>query len=208
MLLHDKLGKYNLILASSSPRRRHLLRDAGLTFGVAPYFETDESFPEGMPAGEVALYLSRKKSECYPFDIKEEDIVITADTTVVADGNVLGKPVSVEHAADMLRLLSGKWHTVITGVTIRTCCEVRSFSSSTRVKFKELTDEEIAYYVENYSPMDKAGSYGIQEWIGYIGIESVDGSYYNVVGLPIQRLCAELDSMIDERGCMRCVAVI
>ena len=157
MLLHDKLRRYDLILASGSPRRRQLLKDAGLTFGV-----------------------------------------ITADTTVIAEGNVLGKPVSVEHASDMLRLLSGKWHTVITGVTIRTCCRTHSFSVSTRVKFKELTDEEISYYIEKYSPMDKAGSYGIQEWIGYIGIEAIDGSYYNVVGLPIQRLCTELDNMLKE----------
>ncbi len=198
MLLHDKLRRYDLILASGSPRRRQLLKDAGLTYGVAPYFETDESFADDMPADGVAEYLSRKKSECYPSEIKKDEIVITADTTVIAEGNVLGKPVSVEHASDMLRLLSGKWHTVITGVTIRTCCRTHSFSVSTRVKFKELTDEEISYYIEKYSPMDKAGSYGIQEWIGYIGIEAIDGSYYNVVGLPIQRLCTELDNMLKE----------
>lgn len=199
MLLHDKLKRYELILASGSPRRRQLLRDAGLTFCVAPGFDTDESFPDDMPADGVALYLSRKKSESYPFEVRSDDIVVTADTTVVVDDDVLGKPVSAEHAADMLRLLSGRWHTVITGVTVRTCRKTHSFSVSTGVKFKELTDEEIAYYVDKYSPMDKAGAYGIQEWIGYIGIESVDGSYYNVVGLPVQRLCAELDTIIDER---------
>ncbi len=199
MLLHDKLKGYNLILASGSPRRRRLLGDAGLTFVVSGGFDADESFPDDMRADEVAVYLSRKKSECYPFCINGGDIVVTADTTVVVDDTVLGKPLNDDHARDMLRLLSGRWHRVVTGVTIRTCRDVSSFAVSTRVKFKELTDEEIAYYVDKYSPMDKAGSYGIQEWIGYIGIEAIDGSYYNVVGLPVQRLCTELDRMLDDR---------
>jgi len=199
MLLHDKLKGYNLILASGSPRRRRLLGDAGLTFVVSGSFDTDESFPDDMRADEVAVYLSRKKSESYPFGIKRDDIVVTADTTVIVDDTVLGKPFNDDHARDMLRLLSGRWHRVITGVTIRTIDDTDSFAVSTRVKFKDLTDEEIAYYVERYSPTDKAGSYGIQEWIGYIGIEAIDGSYYNVVGLPVQRLCTELDRMMDER---------
>lgn len=197
MLLQDRLKAYNLILASGSPRRHQLLKEAGLSFCPAPRYSVDESYPDDMPAQEVAAYLSAMKAEHYPFKKGDKDIIITADTTVVVDDNVLGKPINREHATDMLRMLSDKWHTVITGVTLIISGQAHTFSSSTRVKFKALTDEEIDYYVNNFSPLDKAGSYGIQEWIGYIGIESIDGSYYNVMGLPVQRVCTELERLLS-----------
>ncbi len=195
MLLHDKLKPYRLILASQSPRRRELLAGTGLEFQLAERFECDESYPD-MPLGMVAEYLSRKKSDAYPTELAEQDILLTADTVVIACGEILGKPHSREEAIEMLQKLSGSTHEVVTGVTLRTRRLYRSFSSVSKVRFRSLSREEIEYYVDNYHPMDKAGSYGIQEWIGYVGIEHIDGSFYNVMGLPIQRLYCELDCFI------------
>ena len=196
MLLHDKLKSFRLILASQSPRRRHLLSDAGIEYELAPRFECDEVFPEDLPAAEVAEYLSRLKSEAYPLPLEKNDILLTADTVVVAGGEVLGKPADRADAIAIIEKLSGKEHEVITGVTLRSAGTIKSFSSHSKVRFRPLSQEEIEYYVDTYSPMDKAGAYGIQEWIGYVGIEGIEGSFYNVMGLPIQRVYCELNEFV------------
>mgnify|MGYP003303322909 CR=1 FL=1 len=196
MLLHDKLKPYRLILASQSPRRRQLLSDAGIEFILAPRFECKESFPATIPAGEVAEYLSHLKSKAYPEPLGEKDILLTADTVVIACGRILGKPTNREEAIEMIGMLSGCEHEVVTGVTLRSAERTNRFSVSTKVRFRTLTQEEIEYYVDTYKPFDKAGSYGIQEWIGYVGIEGIEGSFYNVMGLPVQRLYCELSELI------------
>ena len=195
MLLHERLKPYRLILASQSPRRRELLAGSGLEFQLAERFECDESYPD-MPFTDVAEYLSRKKSDAYPVELAEADVLLTADTVVIACGEILGKPHSRDEAIAMLQTLSGATHEVATGVTLRTSTKSHSFTSVSKVRFRQLSLEEIEYYVDNYHPMDKAGSYGIQEWIGYVGIEHIDGSFYNVMGLPIQRLYCELERFI------------
>lgn len=196
MLLHDKLKNYRLILASQSPRRRQLLADAGIEYSLAPRFECEELYPESLPAVEVAEYLSRLKSEAYPAPLADGDILLTADTVVVAGGEVLGKPVDRSDAIAIINKLSGREHEVITGVTLRSAVSTKSFSSRSVVRFRALSQEEIEYYVDTYSPMDKAGAYGIQEWIGYVGIEGIEGSFYNVMGLPIQRVYCELNEFV------------
>lgn len=145
-----------------------------------------------MPPEEVAGYLSRLKSNAYPEPLKDGDILLTADTTVLADDRILGKPADEADAEAMLRMLSGRSHTVVTGVTLRSTEQTRTFSAESRVRFRTLGDDEIEYYVRSFRPLDKAGAYGIQEWIGYVGIESIEGSFYNVMGLPLQRLYVEL----------------
>lgn len=198
MLLHDKLHPYRLLLASQSPRRRELLTGSGLRYETAPRYEVEERYPAGMPAAEVPEYLSRLKSDGFPRALEADEILLTADTVVIAGGEILGKPRDREDAVHMLRLLSGACHTVVTGVTLRTAGRRRSFSAESRVAFRRLAEEEIAYYVDTFRPYDKAGSYGIQEWIGYVAIERIDGSFYNVMGLPVQRVYAELDRFADD----------
>ena len=197
MLLHDKLKSYNIILASASPRRRELLRATGIEYSLAPKFECEELYPTTLAAEDVAAYLSELKSRAYPMPLALNDILITADTTVVIDNEVLGKPATEAEAREMIGRLAGREHSVVTGVTLRSVDYTRSFASTSRVRFAPLTEEQITYYVENYKPMDKAGAYGIQEWIGYVGIESIEGSFYNVMGLPVQRLCRELECFIE-----------
>ena len=196
MLLHDKLKSYRLILASQSPRRRQLLSDAGIEFTLAERFECDETFPEDMPAEDVAEYLSVLKSEAYPQPLNEGDILLTADTVVVACGKILGKPADRDEAIEMISMLSGCEHEVITGCTLRSLACRRSFSVSSKVRFRRLEREEIEYYIDHYRPYDKAGAYGIQEWIGYVGIEGIVGSFYNVMGLPVQRVYNELNEFV------------
>jgi septum formation protein len=196
MLLHDKLKSYRLILASQSPRRRQLLSDACIEFTLADRFECDETFPQDMPAEDVAEYLSRLKSDAYPEPLAEGDILLTADTVVIANNRVLGKPSDRAEAIEMISLLSGCDHEVITGCTLRTATRQRSFSVRSKVHFRALDREEIEYYVDCYRPFDKAGAYGIQEWIGYVGIEGIEGSFYNVMGLPVQRLYSILKEFI------------
>ena len=196
MLLHEKLKPYRLILASQSPRRRQLLADAGLEFVLAPRFECEESFPNTMPAAEVAEYLSSLKSEAYPEPLGANDILLTADTVVIACNRILGKPADRAEAIEMISMLSGRDHEVVTGVTLRLAECVKSFSVVSKVRFRALLQEEIEYYVDTYRPFDKAGSYGNQEWIGYVGIEGIEGSFYNVMGLPVQRLYSELNDFI------------
>lgn len=197
MLLHEKLRDYDVVLASASPRRRELLSATGIEYRLAQKFECEESYPTTLPAEEVAPYLSALKSHAYPEALAYNELLITADTVVILGSDVLGKPKDEANAREILRRLSGNDHYVVTGVTLRMQGMERTFASRSRVRFAELSDEQIEYYVNKYKPMDKAGAYGIQEWIGYVGIESLEGSFYNVMGLPVQRLCRELEAFIE-----------
>ena len=183
---------YRIILASNSPRRRELLGGLGIDFTVKVIGGIDESWPHDLKGEDIPLYISREKAAPYKATIAPDELVITADTIVYVDGEVLGKPADEADAKRMLRMISGRWHEVITGVTLMTAEREHSFAVTTRVRFCDLTDAEIEYYIKNYAPMDKAGAYGIQEWIGYVGVEAIEGSYFNVVGLPVQRLYREL----------------
>lgn len=196
MLLHEKLKGKRLILASNSPRRRQLLADAGFKFDIAGKYECDETLPAGIPADNAAEHIAERKSLAYPEPLGDDDILVTADTVVIIGGEVLGKPADRDAAVRMLRKLSGKSHKVVTGVMFRTTKAVRLFRAETSVRFRELSDEEIAYYIDEYSPYDKAGAYGIQEWIGFAAVEGIEGSFYNVMGLPVQRLYVELDDFL------------
>ena len=198
MLLQEKLKQYSVILASASPRRRELLKAAGIEYRLAQKFECDEEYPSSLPAEEVAPYLSLLKSHSYPVSLGCGELLITADTTVILGKEVLGKPRDEEEARAMLRRLSGREHSVVTGVTLRMDNRAQTFSARSVVRFTDLTDDQIEYYVSNYKPLDKAGAYGIQEWIGYVGIERIEGSFFNVMGLPIQRLCREIEAFIEE----------
>lgn len=190
MLTHPY--KYQIVLGSHSPRRRELLAGLGLAFEVRPAPDTDESYPLSLPKEEVALYVARKKSSaCLP-SLQENELLITADTIVLIRDTILGKPGGREEAAGMLRLLSGQTHRVITGVCLATREKNLDFSVASSVRFAPLEEEAIQYYVEHFHPTDKAGAYGIQEWIGYIAVEGIEGSFYNVMGLPVQRLYKEL----------------
>lgn len=188
----QNLGRYRILLASNSPRRRELLAELGIEYETVSLPDIDESYPSGLKGGEIPAYISKKKAESYKSMMTEETLLITADTIVWLDGKVYGKPSDEKEAEEMLRQLSGNTHTVYTGVTLTTKEKERTFTVATDVKFAELSPEEIEYYIRKYSPLDKAGAYGVQEWIGYIGVESINGSYYNVMGLPMQRLYREL----------------
>lgn len=188
----NNLNRYSILLASHSPRRRELLQMLGVDFDIAADIEVDESYPEDMPAHEVAAYLSEKKAEAHRAVMKPDQLIITADTVVINNGTVLGKPHSEENAREMLSRLSGHTHEVVTGVTISTDTKHVTFSACTKVEFARLTPDEIDFYVSRYKPLDKAGAYGIQEWIGAVGIKGIEGSYYNVMGLPVHRLYTEL----------------
>ena len=188
----DNLKKYRLILASNSPRRKELLAGLGLDYEVRTLPDVDESYPESLQGGDIPLYISRVKADAYKPMLQPDELMITADTIVWMDGMVLGKPRNKFGAIEMLRQLSGGVHYVYTGVSITTQTRQESFYVATEVRFANLTDEEIEYYVDTYQPMDKAGAYGVQEWIGYIGVENIQGSYFNVMGLPVQRLYTEL----------------
>ncbi|MCI6830060.1 MAG: Maf-like protein [Prevotella sp.] len=189
--------KYNIILASNSPRRRELLAGLDLEFEVKVLDGIDESYPD-MPRQLVAQYIAGKKADAYLATLNELDLVITADTVVIVDNDILGKPNDEQEAKAMLRRISGRSHKVVTGVCLLTPDARREFSVSTDVTFKPLTDEEIDYYVEHYHPLDKAGAYGIQEWIGYVGVTALNGSYFNVMGFPVQRIYSELMKMSGE----------
>jgi septum formation protein len=191
----ENLNKYKVILASNSPRRKELLSGLGIRYEVKTLPDIDESFSEGLSDVETAAYIARAKAEAYRGAMQADELIITADTIVWLDGEVMGKPCDEEDARRMLRALSGKTHQVITGVCLTTYDCQKAFATVTDVTFATLSEEEIAYYVERYRPMDKAGSYGIQEWIGFVGVESISGSYFNVMGLPIQRLYTELKNL-------------
>lgn len=187
----EKLNKFKLLLASKSPRRQYLLTELGLTFEVKTK-DVDESFPEHLKAHEIPLYLCKKKADAFDEELSENTIVITADTIVWIENQVLNKPENFEDAVRMLKLLSGKKHEVYTGVCLKSSSKVKVFYAKTDVYFKVLSDEEINYYITNYNPYDKAGAYGAQEWIGYIAVEKIVGSYFNVMGLPVKELYEEL----------------
>ena len=182
-----------IILASNSPRRQELLSGLGLDYEVRTLQGLDESYPEGLSMEEIPQYISRKKAAAYT--LGADELLITADTIVYLDGEVLGKPADEAEAKEMLQKLSGKTHQVVTGVTLTWSNQQHSFASVSQVTFAMLTDAEIDYYVTHYRPLDKAGAYGIQEWIGYIGVSSLQGSYFNVMGLPVQRLYSEMKKL-------------
>lgn len=188
----DKLKRYRIILASASPRRKELLSKLDIGFTVKVLHDVDESFPASLSVVQVPQYISRKKADAYRQEMQENDMVITADTVVAVGRRILGKPKSAEEARVMLKLLSDRYHRVVTGVTIMTAKRTETFATVSRVRFTRLNDEEIDYYISKYKPFDKAGAYGIQEWIGMVGITELNGSYFNVMGLPVQRLYAKL----------------
>lgn len=188
----DNLKKYNIVLASNSPRRKELLQRMGVNFKVRTLFGIDESYPDSLRGEEIVRYISRNKAQAYRSSMAPNELLITADTIVYVEGEVMGKPKTAEQAKEMLHKLSGKSHQVITGVTIVTADRTEDFGVTSQVKFAEITDEEINFYVDNYLPFDKAGAYGIQEWIGIVAVEEIKGSYFNVVGLPVQRLYQKL----------------
>lgn len=187
----EDLKNIHLILASKSPRRHYLIKELGLNFEVRTK-EVDESFPLNLKAQDIPLYLCEKKANAFKEELTDNTIVITADTIVWIDGQVLNKPENYDDAVRMLKLLSGKMHEVFTGVCLKSKNKIKLFYACTKVYFKELSDQEIEYYINNFSPYDKAGAYGAQEWIGYIAVEKIEGSYFNVMGLPVRELYEEL----------------
>ena len=191
-IMLDNLKKFNIVLASNSPRRKELMSGLGVDYVVKTLPDVDESYPDTLQGEEIPAYISREKAEAYQSMIEPDELLITADTIVWMNGEVLGKPKDREDAIRILRKLSGASHQVITGVCLTTKGWQNSFTVTTDVTFAVLSEEEIVYYVDKYSPMDKAGAYGVQEWIGFIGVESISGSYYNVMGLPVQKLSREL----------------
>jgi septum formation protein len=191
----DIFGKRKLLLASGSPRRRELLDSLGIKVEHAQLHDVDESYPADLSPMKVPEYLSRLKSQAYRSELADDEVLVTADTVVVLDGKVLGKPVDEAEAKAMLRSLSGRVHQVVTGVTLATSSSSVTFSEVTDVEFDTLSDSEIDYYVANFKPLDKAGAYGIQEWIGYVGVKGIRGDYYNVMGLPVNSLCRHLKSI-------------
>jgi len=185
--------KLKIILASASPRRKELLAGLDLNFEVKVIKGVSESYPEDLRAEEVPQYISREKAAAY--QVAENELLLTADTVVVVNNTILGKPHDAADARRMLRHISGRTHQVVTGVTLTTAKAQKTFGVTTDVTFRQLTDDEIDYYITHYRPFDKAGAYGIQEWIGYVGVTSIHGSYYNVMGLPVQRIYQEIMEM-------------
>jgi septum formation protein len=194
-IILPNLKQYKIVLCSNSPRRKELLKGLGLNFQTRIIDGIDESYDKSLPGEDIAKMISEKKAESYKATMYSDELIITADTIVYVDGEVLGKPQNKIDAARMLKMISGKCHDVITGVCLLTSNKRISFSVKTKVSFAQITDDEISFYIENYKPYDKAGAYGIQEWIGYIGVDSIQGSYFNVMGLPVQRLYSELKNI-------------
>lgn len=191
-MMLDNLKKYKVILASNSPRRKDLLAGLGVEYEVRTMPDVDESYPSTLKGADIPLYISQEKANAYRSMLQSDELMITADTIVWLEGEVLGKPADRAEAISMLQRMSGRTHEVYTGVSITTTEWQRSFAVQTEVKFATLTNEEIVYYVDRFQPMDKAGAYGVQEWIGFIGVERIEGSYFNIMGLPVQRLYKEL----------------
>ncbi|MEZ7873618.1 MAG: Maf family nucleotide pyrophosphatase [Bacteroidales bacterium] len=191
------MNNRKLIVASASPRRHQLIAGLDIPFSVEKSAHPDENYDHAIDINSVPLHLAKMKSFYFGRELKEDEILLTADTLVICENEILEKPASREDALEMLGKLSGKAHTVITGVHLRSLKGERGFSASTVVYFKTLSRQEIDYYLDNYKPYDKAGAYGVQEWIGYIAIEKIEGSYFNVMGLPVQKLYNELQVFID-----------
>jgi septum formation protein len=194
-MITDKFDRHRIILASRSPRRQQMLQELGLKFDVV-LKEYPETFPEGLDGKSIAEYISRQKAVSFIGEISDNEIVITADTVVWCNDKVLGKPQDYNEAGNMLREISGNTHEVITGVTLLSRSKEKTFSVSSKVTFDPLTSEEIDFYISKYKPYDKAGAYGIQEWIGLVACSSIEGSYFNVVGLPVRTLYKELLNFI------------
>ena len=192
----ENLAAYRIILGSNSPRRRELLAGLDLSFDVHVIPGLEENYPDSLQPHEIPVFLSKQKAEAYLSTLEDQVLLITADTIVWNETEVIGKPKDREDAIRMLRSLSGHEHQVVTGVCLTTTKKQETFSVVSSVRFASLTDEEIIYYVDKYKPFDKAGAYGIQEWIGYVGVESISGSFYNVMGLPVQRLYQELKRFV------------
>ncbi len=192
--IRDNKALKKLILASNSPRRRELLQGLDLDFEVRVKRGVGESYPADMPAERVPEFISKEKAAAY--DIANGEILLTSDTVVILDGEIMGKPKDANAARAMLHRLSGHTHHVVTGVCIKTNSKSESFSDITAVTFRQLADNEIDYYVDHYKPFDKAGAYGIQEWIGYVGVTHIEGSFYNVMGLPVERVYEELKKFL------------
>ena len=198
MNFYQKIKKFKITLGSQSPRRRELLSGLDIDFTIEPNKDESESFTDDMVQEEVPEFLARHKSDTFHRELLDNEILITADTLVFCNGEIIGKPSDRNDAYNIIKRLSGNTHRVITGVALRSKGCYRSFSAITDVTFNELSDEEIYYYIDKYQPYDKAGAYGVQEWIGYVGINSINGSFYNVMGLPVQRLYTELAKFIEE----------
>ncbi len=197
MDLIERLTPYKILLVSKSPRRQYLLKEMGLKFEIASKSDIKEEYPADLTCDEIPVYLARLKARSFIDTVNSKTIIIAADTIVCFNNQVLGKPADYDDATRILRLLSGDKHVVLTGICLKTKNKEKTFCSKSEVYFKNLSDSEIKYYIEKYKPFDKAGSYGIQEWIGYIGIERIEGSYFNVMGLPTQQLYIELSEFIE-----------
>lgn len=197
MILQHVLQYYRLILGSGSPRRHQLIQELGVPYDILSGQEFDETYPSGLKREQIALYLAEKKAELLSNSVGERQILITADTIVWVNGQIMNKPADRREAINMLSRLSGTKHEVITGVCLSTSTAQHAFYALTDVYFRELSPEEITFYIDTWEPYDKAGSYGIQEWIGYIGIQRIDGSFYNVMGLPMSKLYTELKAFVN-----------
>lgn len=191
----ENLKKYRVVLASNSPRRRELLSGLQVDYEVKVLPDIEESYPDHLKGEEIPVFIAREKAEAYKPTMADDELIITADTIVYVNGEVLGKPKDEADAERMLRTLSGRTHQVITGVCLTTATFQRAFAAVTDVTFATLSDEEIAFYIARFRPFDKAGAYGVQEWIGYVGVTGLNGSYFNVMGLPVQRLYQELKKL-------------
>ena len=195
-MLSERLKDFHIILGSGSPRRHHLLKELGINFEIRVINDLDETYPDGLSKQEIPVYLAELKSRAIMEALPPQTLLITADTIVWLDGKVINKPRDRADAIRILHGLSGNVHEVLTGVCLRTAEKMQSFHTSSLVWFTALSDEEIYYYIDRYKPYDKAGAYGVQEWIGYIGIEKIEGSYFNVMGLPIQKVYHELKELL------------
>jgi nucleoside triphosphate pyrophosphatase len=197
-MLNEKLKDFNLILASGSPRRQQFFKDLGLDFQII-LKPVKEEYPERLRHFEISNYLAQLKSLPFENELKKNDILITSDTIVWHKNKALGKPKNENDAFKMLRLLSGETHEVISSVCFKTNSSEKTVHNITKVSFKNLTDEEIWYYINNYNPLDKAGAYGIQEWIGHIGVTKIEGSYFNVMGLPVHMVYDSLNTIVNTK---------
>jgi septum formation protein len=196
--VQQEIRSYEILLASRSPRRKALLEELGIPFRVVETGHTDEFYPDGLTGGEISRYLAEHKSDAYTEPLKKKQVLLTADTLVWHQGKELGKPAHRDEAISMISLLSGNTHQVYTGVCLRSALKRNSFFAITDVTFSVLDNQEVEYYVDHFRPYDKAGAYGIQEWIGHIGVERIEGSYFNVMGLPVQRVYSELKLLIQQ----------
>lgn len=191
----DNLKKFKIILASNSPRRKELMSGLGVDYVVRTLPDVDETYPDTLSGADIPEYIAREKADAYRQTMERDELLITADTIVWLNDQVLGKPKDRQEAIEMLQQLSGQAHQVFTGVCLTTTDWQKSFTATSDVLFAELSDDEIEYYVDRYMPMDKAGAYGVQEWIGYVAVQSISGSFYNIMGLPIQKLYGELKKL-------------